>query len=136
VLTGRQAWEMIQAQHLFDGYDEEGYHNNRVHLGEMVGLLGHPSLAFQRRSEHSTRVFDENGIAPDLLECKIAFSDHRFRILEGKPTTLGLVPRRPANQPRGEQQSRVSEISAFHVEVGPGGKKERPRALGRSLVTN
>lgn len=37
---------MIQVQHLFDGDDEEGYHNNRVHLGEMAGLLGHPPLDF------------------------------------------------------------------------------------------
>lgn len=52
---------MVQAQHLFDARDEEGYHNNRVHLGEMVGLLGHPPLDFQRRSEHSWRVFDDEG---------------------------------------------------------------------------
>ncbi|KAK4508820.1 hypothetical protein PRZ48_002559 [Zasmidium cellare] len=25
-------WDMIQAEHLFDGRDEEGYHNNRVHI--------------------------------------------------------------------------------------------------------
>ena len=52
---------MIQAQHLFDGYDEEGYHNNRVHLGEMAGLLGHPPLEFLQRSINPSRVFDDEG---------------------------------------------------------------------------
>lgn len=52
---------MIQVQHLFDGYDEEGYHNNRVHLGEMVGLLGHPPLEFLHHSINSSRVFDNEG---------------------------------------------------------------------------
>lgn len=52
---------MIQVQYLFDGDDEEGYHNNRVHLGEMAGLLGHPPLEFLRHSVHSSRVFDNEG---------------------------------------------------------------------------
>lgn len=56
-----QMWDMIQAQHLFDGRDEEGYHNNRVHIGEMVNLVGHPPLDFQRRSAQAWRVFDYEG---------------------------------------------------------------------------
>lgn len=52
---------MIQISHLFNGRDEEGYHNNRVHIGEMVGLLGHPSMEMQRQSAHSSKVFDELG---------------------------------------------------------------------------
>lgn len=56
-----QAWDMVQAQYLFDGRDEEGFHNNRVHLGEMVALVGHPPVDFQRRSEHAWRVFDDEG---------------------------------------------------------------------------
>lgn len=52
---------MIQISHLFDGHDEEGYHNNRAHIGEMVGLLGHPPMEMQRQSAHAWRVFDEQG---------------------------------------------------------------------------
>lgn len=52
---------MIQVQHLFDGYDEEDHHNNRVHLGEMAGLLGHPPLEFLHHSVNSSRVFDTEG---------------------------------------------------------------------------
>lgn len=52
---------MLQLRHLFDGRDEEGYHNNRVHIGEMVGLIGHPPMDFQLRSAHAWRVFDAEG---------------------------------------------------------------------------
>lgn len=52
---------MLEVDHLFDGYDEEGYHNNRVHVGEMVSLLGDPPQEFLRRSPNTWRLFDENG---------------------------------------------------------------------------
>ncbi|KXT08415.1 hypothetical protein AC579_3809 [Pseudocercospora musae] len=72
------AWDMIQVQNLFDGYDEEGHHNNRVHLGEMAGLLGHPPLEFLHHSVNSSRVFDNEGtwkanppLSPDSLEDRL-----------------------------------------------------------------
>lgn len=61
MLTSLRVWDMIQVEHLFDGRDEEGHHNNRVHIGEMVGLMGHPPLDFQRRSAQAWRVFDAEG---------------------------------------------------------------------------
>lgn len=61
MLTMNQAWDMIQCQHLFDGHEEEGYHNNRVHIGEMVSLLGHPPMELQHRSNNSWRIFDDEG---------------------------------------------------------------------------
>ncbi|KAF2212024.1 hypothetical protein CERZMDRAFT_106270 [Cercospora zeae-maydis SCOH1-5] len=72
------AWDMIQVEHLFDGYDEEGYHIDRVHLGEMAGLLGHPPLEFLHDSVNSSRVFDNEGkwkanppLSPDSLEDRL-----------------------------------------------------------------
>lgn len=72
-LSLSQAWDMVQAQYLFDGRDEEGYHNNRVHLGEMVGLLGYPPVEFQRRSEHAWRVFDNEGSPSASAKMTILF---------------------------------------------------------------
>ncbi|CAK1363102.1 unnamed protein product [Cercospora beticola] len=76
--TACVAWDMLQVSHLFDGHDEEGYHNNRVHIGEMVGLLGHPPMEMQRQSVHSSKVFDEQGkwkndppLSPDTFEDRL-----------------------------------------------------------------
>ena len=57
---------MLEVDHLFDGHDEEDRHNNGKHLGEIVGLLGHPPREFLRRSPHSWRLFDDNGKLPVL----------------------------------------------------------------------
>lgn len=55
---------MIEAKHLFNGYDEEGFHNHRCHMHQIVCLLGKPPSAFLQRSPHTWRLFDENGKAP------------------------------------------------------------------------
>lgn len=52
---------MLEAERLFNGSDDEGLHNNRHHVNEMVGLLGEPPEAFLRRSPHARRLFDETG---------------------------------------------------------------------------
>jgi hypothetical protein len=52
---------MIEAKYLFNGYDEEGFHNHRYHMHEIVCLLGEPPSAFLQRSPHTWRLFDENG---------------------------------------------------------------------------
>ncbi|KAM0701787.1 hypothetical protein Q7P35_010696 [Cladosporium inversicolor] len=54
-------WEMVEAKHLFDGYDEEGFHNYRCHMREIVCLLGEPPSIFLQRSLHTWRLFDDNG---------------------------------------------------------------------------
>jgi serine/threonine-protein kinase SRPK3 len=60
--TACMVWDLVERNcHLFDGRDEEGYHNNRFHLSEMVAYLGPPPLELLGQSEHSTRVFDEIG---------------------------------------------------------------------------
>ncbi|KAK5169575.1 uncharacterized protein LTR77_005552 [Saxophila tyrrhenica] len=71
-------WDMIEVDHLFDGYDDEGYHNNGVHMREMVNLLGRPPRDFLSRSPHTWRLFDQEGnwkgrtpLAPVSLEARI-----------------------------------------------------------------
>ena len=54
-------WEMLEVDHLFDGSDDEGFHNNRFHMNEIVNLLGLPPKAFLRRSPHASRLFDDAG---------------------------------------------------------------------------
>lgn len=65
---------MVEVDHLFDGYGEEGCHNNRIHMSEIVGLLGHPPQDFLRRSPHTWRLFDENGKLSILYESSISKS--------------------------------------------------------------
>lgn len=54
-------WEMLEVNHLFDGLDDEGFHNNRFHMNEIVSLLGLPPKASLGRSPHTSRLFDETG---------------------------------------------------------------------------
>jgi hypothetical protein len=57
-----QAWDMIENnEHLFDARDDEGFHNNRYHLAEMITYLGPPPTELLRRSPNTPRVFDEGG---------------------------------------------------------------------------
>ena len=52
---------MMENKHLFDARDNEGLHNNRYHVAEMVAYLGIPPKEFQRRSSNTPLVFDEEG---------------------------------------------------------------------------
>ncbi|KAK0263291.1 hypothetical protein B0A54_00652 [Friedmanniomyces endolithicus] len=55
-------WNMLEVDHLLDGTDEEGQHNNRLHMHEIVSLLSVPPFEFLRRSPQTWRLFDEFGI--------------------------------------------------------------------------
>lgn len=52
---------MVETKHLFDGYDEEGFHNHRCHMHEIVYLLRETPSIFLQRSPHTWRLFDDNG---------------------------------------------------------------------------
>ena len=80
--THVQIWDLIENKHLFDGLDEEGYHNNRVHLSEMVAFLGIPPLAFQQRSEQAYRVFNEDGSSSSSPSAVSLADLYNFRHLE------------------------------------------------------
>ncbi|SMR43037.1 unnamed protein product [Zymoseptoria tritici ST99CH_1E4] len=88
---GCMVWDMLQVSHLFDVYDEAGHHNNRVHLGEMVGLLGHPPRDFLLRSEQAWRVFDAQGrwkAQPPISTAKL---EDRLTRLSGRSKTEFLA---------------------------------------------
>lgn len=63
---------MVEARHLFDGYDMEHMHNNRIHIWEMVCLLGAPPQTFLNQSPHTWRMFDDQGTPLDPLCCDLA----------------------------------------------------------------
>lgn len=65
----------MEVEHLFDGYDPDGFHNNRYHMLEMVNLLGLPPRDFLRRSPHTYRLFDDQG---GELASTINHSSHNY----------------------------------------------------------
>jgi hypothetical protein len=83
-----QVWDLVENKHLFDGRDEEGEHNNRFHISEMVAYIGVPPVEFQKRSEHAHRVFNEDGTSrPFSWKSPVANIADLFnpRHLEGQP---------------------------------------------------
>jgi hypothetical protein len=52
---------MMENKHLFDARDDEGLHNHRYHVAEMIAYLGIPPKELQRRSSNTPLVFDEQG---------------------------------------------------------------------------
>jgi serine/threonine-protein kinase SRPK3 len=56
-----QVWNMVEIKHLFRGHDDNGDHNNRVHMAQIVSLLGLPPKEFLQRSPQSWRLFDDDG---------------------------------------------------------------------------
>lgn len=52
---------MVEVDFLFDGYSDEGRHNNRFHMHEVICLLGEPPFEFLERSPHTWRLFDDRG---------------------------------------------------------------------------
>ncbi|KAK3073003.1 hypothetical protein LTR53_005776 [Teratosphaeriaceae sp. CCFEE 6253] len=70
--AGCVLWDMLELDHLFVGEDEEGEHNNRLHMREIVNLLGEPPSGFLRRSPQSWRLFDELGKATATVTAHVA----------------------------------------------------------------
>lgn len=52
---------MLENFHLFDARDDEGFHNNRYHIAEIIAFLGSPPKVFLQRSSKTSLVFDEEG---------------------------------------------------------------------------
>ncbi|KAK3671788.1 hypothetical protein LTR78_008333 [Recurvomyces mirabilis] len=75
--VGCVLWDMLEVEHLFDGRDEDGQHNNRVHMHEIVSLLGNPPTELLRRSPQTWRLFDESGIyqPSQYVSCAVANLD-------------------------------------------------------------
>lgn len=52
---------MVEAELLFNGRDDEGDHNNRVHLTQVIELIELPPRDFLERRTESWRAFDHEG---------------------------------------------------------------------------
>ncbi|KAK2793728.1 hypothetical protein FQN52_000680 [Onygenales sp. PD_12] len=55
------AWDLVSNRTLFDGTNPDGIFDDRVHLAEMVALLGPPPPEFRGRSKLSSVFWDGNG---------------------------------------------------------------------------
>ncbi|KAL1846435.1 hypothetical protein Plec18170_009161 [Paecilomyces lecythidis] len=55
------AWDMLCTRTLFDGRNSDGIFDDRVHLAELVALLGPPPEEFRKRMELSSVFWDESG---------------------------------------------------------------------------
>ncbi|PWY84767.1 hypothetical protein BO70DRAFT_395450 [Aspergillus heteromorphus CBS 117.55] len=56
-----QAWDIVSPRTLFSGKNPDGVFDDRVHLAEMVALLGPPPATFRERSKLSAVFWDEQG---------------------------------------------------------------------------
>ncbi|EEP78761.1 predicted protein [Uncinocarpus reesii 1704] len=55
-------WHLLMGEPLFKGRSPCGtYQDDRVHMAEMVALMGNPPLEFTQRSHMSRALWDENG---------------------------------------------------------------------------
>ncbi|KAF2774313.1 protein kinase [Teratosphaeria nubilosa] len=84
--AGCVLWDMLEGDHLFNGHDQDDQHNNRLHMSEIVILLGEPPAGFLRQSPHSWRLFDGSGnwcaqppIAPSSLADRVKHCPEQSR---------------------------------------------------------
>lgn len=60
--VGLAAWDLLESESLFRGYDPEDKGMNEAHhLPNMVALLGNPPLEFLNRSSKSRKYWDAHG---------------------------------------------------------------------------
>lgn len=55
---------MVCTRTLFDGRNSDGIFDDRVHLAEMVAIMGPPPTDFIERSKVGSVFWDENGMLP------------------------------------------------------------------------
>ncbi|PKX99962.1 CMGC protein kinase [Aspergillus campestris IBT 28561] len=55
------AWDIVCPRTLFDGRNSDGIFDDRVHLAELVALLGPPPPEFRQKSKVSSVFWDESG---------------------------------------------------------------------------
>ncbi|GAB1196237.1 hypothetical protein APSETT444_005505 [Aspergillus pseudonomiae] len=60
------AWDIVYRRTLFPGQNTDGIFDDRVHLAEMVALLGLPPAEFGKRSRVGHVFFDNDGRWKDL----------------------------------------------------------------------
>ena len=62
ILTSMQAWDIVCSKTLFDGRNSDGVFDDRVHLAEMIAIMGPPPADFIKRSKVGSVFWDEEGM--------------------------------------------------------------------------
>lgn len=58
-----QAWDLVCCHTLFNGRNNDGIFDDRVHLAELIAILGPPPIEFIRRSKVGFVFWDDNGMS-------------------------------------------------------------------------
>lgn len=62
-----QAWDIVSTRCLFQGWNADDIFDDRVHVAEMVALLGPPPPDFVARSKVGHVFWDENSTSATTL---------------------------------------------------------------------
>ncbi|GLA04136.1 hypothetical protein AnigIFM60653_004177 [Aspergillus niger] len=60
------AWGIVSPRHMFDGRNADGIFDDRVHIAEMIALMGPPPASFRERCRLAYVFWDEQGNWKDL----------------------------------------------------------------------
>ncbi|OOF97573.1 hypothetical protein ASPCADRAFT_129253 [Aspergillus carbonarius ITEM 5010] len=60
------AWDIVSPRHIFNGKNPDGIFDDRVHVAEMIALLGPPPVSFRERCKLAYVFWDEQGNWKDL----------------------------------------------------------------------
>ncbi|PYH89999.1 U4/U6 small nuclear ribonucleo protein PRP4 [Aspergillus ellipticus CBS 707.79] len=78
------AWDIVAPRNLFNGKNPDRIFDDRVHVAEMVALLGPPPAAFRERSKLASVFWDEHGNWKDLAPIPDISLESRAADITGK----------------------------------------------------
>ncbi|RDH36245.1 CMGC protein kinase [Aspergillus welwitschiae] len=89
------AWDMVCSQTLFDGRNSDDVFDDRVHLAEMVAIMGPPPTEFIKRSKIGSVFWDEDGEWKELAPVPNMTLEERAANIQGpdKEESLKLMRR-------------------------------------------
>ncbi|GLA40016.1 hypothetical protein AnigIFM63309_007621 [Aspergillus niger] len=89
------AWDMVCSQTLFDGRNSDDVFDDRVHLAEMVAIMGPPPTEFIKRSKIGSVFWDEDGEWKELAPVPNMTLEERAASIQGpdKEESLKLMRR-------------------------------------------
>ncbi|PWY82595.1 CMGC protein kinase [Aspergillus eucalypticola CBS 122712] len=96
------AWDMVCTRTLLDGRNSDGIFDNRVHLAEMVAIVGPPPTDFIKRSKVGSVFWDKNGKWKDLAPVPEMTLEERAADIQGpdKEAFLNLMRRALTWEPK------------------------------------
>ncbi|GLB17633.1 hypothetical protein AtubIFM61612_007513 [Aspergillus tubingensis] len=89
------AWDIVCSKTLFDGRNSDGVFDDRVHLAEMIAIMGPPPADFIKRSKVGSVFWDEEGKWKDLAPVSNMTLEERAADIQGpdKEAFLKLMRR-------------------------------------------